>query len=151
MRLHLNVLQNQRKYRKLDGRARWVWSRRNGSPSHGFEDQILSLESYDRFVRNKYIVFQLILHCKDKFSAAFMNKIKFWVWIILYILAMKSLQKKIDVLLSIMDLILNYVICGNVENLPNEERFSSPKLQLDRNLESCNLIAWWMRNFIFGN
>jgi len=54
-------------------------SRRNGSPSHGFEDQILSLESYDRFVRNKYIVFQLILHCKDKFSAAFMNKIKFLV------------------------------------------------------------------------
>ena len=29
-----------------------------------------------------YIVFQLILHCKDMFSAAFMNKIKILVCII---------------------------------------------------------------------
>ena len=147
IRLHLNVLQDQRKERKLDESDHEEMDHRRIDSKIRFWAYKVMIELLEIF---DYIVFQLILHCKDMFSAAFMNKIKFLVWIILYILAMKSLWK-IDVLLSIMDLILNYVICGNVENLPNEERFSSPKLQLDRNLESCNLIAWWMRNFIFGN
>ena len=33
-----------------------------------------------------------------------------------------------------MDLILNYVICGNVENLPNRESFSSPKVSIGQKL-----------------
>ena len=44
-------------------------------------------------------------------------------------------------LLATMDLILNYDFCGNVKSLPNRESFSSPKFQLDRNLESCNVYC----------
>ena len=50
-------------------------------------------------------------------------------------------------LIAIMDLILNYVICGNVKSLPNRESFSSPKFQLDRNLESCNEYCMMNENF----
>ena len=45
-----------------------------------------------------------------------------------------------------MDLILSYVVCGNVENLPNKERFLSPEFQLDRNLESHKLYCMMNEN-----
>ena len=64
---------------------------------------------------------------------------------ILFIYPCNGMYAKIDVsmflLLATMDLILNYVICGHIKSLPNRESFSSPKFQLDRNLESCDLYC----------
>ena len=43
-----------------------------------------------------------------------------------------------------MKLILSFVV---MSRLPNKERFSSPKFQLDRNLESCKLYSMMNENF----
>ena len=88
------------------------------------------------------------------FSAAFINKINFRLtYLFIFLFPCNEIVMKIGVCIFLqqMDMILIYGVYGKVKNLPNRESFSSPKFQLDRNLESCNLVARRMRNFIFGN
>ena len=78
------------------------------------------------------------------FSAAFINKINFgFTYLFICLFPCNEIVMKIDVwiFLQRMDMILIYVICGNIENLPNRESFSSPKFQLDKK-KTWNHATW---------
>ena len=60
---------------------------------------------------------------------------------------------KIDVCIFLqrMDMILIYVIYGNVKNLPNRESFSSPKVSIGQKFGIMQLGCMMNEKFIFGN
>ena len=50
-----------------------------------------------------------------------------------------------------MDMILSYVIYGNVKNLPNRESFSSPKVSIGQKFGIMQLGCMMNEKFIFEN
>ena len=92
----------------------------------------------------KYIVFNGFCIVRTNVSAAFINKINFrFTYLFVCLFHCNEIVMKIHVCIFLqqMDMILIYGVYGKVENLPYRESFSSPKFQLDRNLESRNLVA----------
>ena len=96
-----------------------------------------------------YIVFNWFCIVRTNVFRCFLNKINFvWrIYLFIYFLAMKSLWKSMFEYFYnewIWFLVMLFMEMSRIYQIGRVSH--RPKFQSDRNLESCNLVAWWMRN-----